>query len=388
MDSLLRSPIIQPKLTISQPSDVSEREAIRVADQVMRMPDARPAIQRAAPQIRRKCLGCEKEQEEKATIVRAKRDIGALTGPSGVNATSVSPLDVIQTGGRPLDQSVRSSMESRFQRDFGKVRIHTDARAAQSAQRLSARAYTTGTNIVFGAGEYSPHTPAGASVLAHELTHVVQQEGATPWSAGVETLAEGGQSVRVLPPLGQRGDAFEREAEVMPKRSDSLRQMQGTSLQRIELPRPLPICGAMVTDVDILPPRPRALVECGLPPTVMVTRVNIVGRQRTAASTGRGRIIFNLHIGYYTDPATGRYCAVASDSTRCLTPGGCISLGCLPTLKEILDAILDFLKFLGAVILFILLVRFLRGVRIPTGGPISPPIIAGGPEPERENIET
>jgi len=120
---------------------------------------------------------------------------------------------------------------------------------------------------------------------------------------------------------------------------------------------------------------------------VLVTRVNIVGRQRTAGSTGRGRIIFNLHIGYYEDPTTGRFCAVASDSTRCLTPGGCIHLGCLPTLREIIDAILDFLKFLGLLILLILLYILLRGQRVPACGPITPPVIASGREEEDGTME-
>jgi hypothetical protein len=348
---LLHSRTIQSKLTISHHDDAFEREADFAADEVMRMPHPRPAIQRAA-------------------------------------STPISPLDVVQTGGRPLDQPVRSSMESRFQRDFGKVRIHTDARAARSAQGLSARAYTTGSNIVFGAGEYSPHTPAGASLLAHELTHVVQQEGSAPWSSGVESLAAGGQTVRVLPPLGQSGDAFERQAEVMPKRSDSFQQMQSNSLQRIPLPTPLPICGAMVTDIDILPPRLRPLVECGLPPTVLVMRVNIVGRQRTAASTGRGRIIFNLHLGFYRDTATGRFCAVASDSERCLTPGGCISLPCLPSLSEIMNAVVGALLVGLAVGALILLYFLLRGVRIPFRTGLGPqPALASGEAEEPESAE-
>jgi hypothetical protein len=374
LNNLLRSRVIQPKLTVSKPDDEYEREADRVADHVMRMPA------QAVPQISRKCSSCANERKSGEEVVQRKFDMSTAADVS-------SSLDVLQTGGTPLDEPVRQSMESRFGRDFSGVRIHTGARAARSATSLQALAYTTGRNIVFGAGQYRPHTPEGERLLAHELTHVVQQQGATPWSPGTDTLPGGGQSIRLLPPLDSGGDVFEREASVMRKRNESFRQLQSASLQRYTLPRPLPICGALVTDVDVLPARPRPLTECGLPPTVMVTRINIVGRARHAGSTGRGRIIFNLHIGYYTDPATGRFCAVASDSTRCLTPGGCIHLGCLPTLREIIDAILDFLKFLGIVILAIILYLLLRGIRLPTLEPVPSPVMAGGPGEQEGNME-
>ena len=81
---------------------------------------------------------------------------------------------------RPLDGDVRARFESHFGWDFSAVRIHTDAAAAKSAEDLNAFAYTVGSNIVFGAGQYAPDMPAGRRLLAHELTHVVQQGGASP----------------------------------------------------------------------------------------------------------------------------------------------------------------------------------------------------------------
>lgn len=75
---------------------------------------------------------------------------------------------------------LRSHFESRFGRDFGHVRVHTDGEAATAARAVQARAYTAGHNIVFGHGEYAPSTTAGRRLLAHELVHVVQQgTGAT-----------------------------------------------------------------------------------------------------------------------------------------------------------------------------------------------------------------
>src|SRR5262245_30578093 len=79
--------------------------------------------------------------------------------------------------GRPLDPTTRSFFEDRFGADFGGVRVHDDAHAAASARDLQARAYTTHEDVVFGAGEYAPGTLAGRNLLAHELTHVVQQRG-------------------------------------------------------------------------------------------------------------------------------------------------------------------------------------------------------------------
>jgi hypothetical protein len=86
---------------------------------------------------------------------------------------------VISSSGRPLDRETRRYMESRIGFDFSKVRIHTDSRAAASAKSLNARAYTVGNNVVFGPGRFAPNTTEGRRLLAHELTHVVQQ-GARP----------------------------------------------------------------------------------------------------------------------------------------------------------------------------------------------------------------
>ena len=80
------------------------------------------------------------------------------------------------TPGRTLDPQTRGFMEARFGHDFGRVRIHSDGRAAESARALNASAYTVGRDIVFGAGKFAPASDTGRSLLAHELTHVAQQE--------------------------------------------------------------------------------------------------------------------------------------------------------------------------------------------------------------------
>ncbi len=93
---------------------------------------------------------------------------------------SVPPIvhEVLRSPGQPLDPATRAFMEPRFGHDFGPVRVHTDARAAQSAQSVNALAYTVGRDVVFDAGQYAPHTREGKSLMAHELTHVVQQRDA------------------------------------------------------------------------------------------------------------------------------------------------------------------------------------------------------------------
>jgi len=85
---------------------------------------------------------------------------------------------VLDAPGRALDPATRATMEQRFGADFGAVRVHTDAQAARSALAIGARAYAAGSEVVFGPGQYAPHTAAGRQLLAHELTHVVQGAGA------------------------------------------------------------------------------------------------------------------------------------------------------------------------------------------------------------------
>jgi hypothetical protein len=100
-----------------------------------------------------------------------KMESSAVPASRG-RAVSVS---IPKNGGRPLDAPVRTLMESRFGHDFGRVSVHTDADAAQSARRLKAHAYTIGSDIYFAGGRYNPQNIEGLTLLAHELTHVVQQ---------------------------------------------------------------------------------------------------------------------------------------------------------------------------------------------------------------------
>ncbi|GAC1614691.1 MAG: hypothetical protein NVS4B11_00450 [Ktedonobacteraceae bacterium] len=137
---------------------------------------------------------CTECREQRLSVQR--RAVSPASPPS-----QVPPIvnEVLHTPGQPLDASTRAFMEPRFGHDFSKVRVHTDARAIESAHSVNALAYTVGKNIVFGSGQYTSETDAGKRLLAHELTHVVQQRHAS--SANHLQLDN-----------GQSHDPFEREA--------------------------------------------------------------------------------------------------------------------------------------------------------------------------------
>jgi hypothetical protein len=117
------------------------------------------------------CGACQKNR--KTTLHRsAINSDQAQAVPSIVH-------EVLRSPGQPLDGTTRAFFEPRFGNDFAQVRIHTDARAAESARAVNALAYTIGSNVVFGAGQYAPAMARGKELLAHELVHVIQQASAT-----------------------------------------------------------------------------------------------------------------------------------------------------------------------------------------------------------------
>src|SRR5262245_16623216 len=167
----LQPGMVAPKLAISTPTDIDEQEADRVADHVMRMPG--PAVQRACASCTGGGAPCPKCQDEKTEPVQRKSQTAGETAGASVPADFVQGLGP----GRPLDHSTRAFFEPRFARDFSHVLVHTEPRAAESAQAIHAQAYTVGRHIAFADGNYAPHTIQGNRLLAHELTHVVQQSG-------------------------------------------------------------------------------------------------------------------------------------------------------------------------------------------------------------------
>jgi hypothetical protein len=157
--------VIQAKLKIGEPNDKYEQEADRIADQIMRMPEP----------------GYPEYFEDENERIQAKQ-IQAQT--LAVPANIETGISALKGGGQPLPESARAFFEPRFGRDFQDVRVHTGAKAADAANAVNAKAFTTGNDLVFGADQYSPHTTEGKRLLAHELMHVVQQKESQTIPAG------------------------------------------------------------------------------------------------------------------------------------------------------------------------------------------------------------
>lgn len=125
----------------------------------------------------------------RAGMLGIQRAAGNAAAASVVEEERSPVRDVVSSGGSPLEESVRTDMEARMGHDFGDVRVHTGDAADASARSVSAHAYTVGPNIVFQRGAYDPGSSQGQTLLAHELTHVVQQRSGpvdgTPAAGGV-----------------------------------------------------------------------------------------------------------------------------------------------------------------------------------------------------------
>ncbi len=160
--------------------------------------------------LQRKCAcgagkKCEKCDEEPLLIQRAARNSERATG----NSEGIPPIvnEVLRSPGEPLDAATRAFFEPRFGHDFSQVRVHSDARGAESARAVNALAYTVGREIVFAGGRFSPRTNEGRRLLAHELTHTIQQsQGVT---AGLASQHNGNGNL----PVSRVDDASEREAD-------------------------------------------------------------------------------------------------------------------------------------------------------------------------------
>jgi hypothetical protein len=180
----------QAKLTIGQPGDVYEQEADSVAQQVMQrmaQPGNRQSVQRQeAPEeeeeLQMKPLDISTLQRQEAPEEEEELQMSPMVqrqGQGGMAATSDLETSINQArgGGQPLGDNIRKPMEQAFGADFGGVKVHTDSRSDQLNQSIQARAFTTGQDVFFRQGEYNPGSRGGQELLAHELTHVVQQSG-------------------------------------------------------------------------------------------------------------------------------------------------------------------------------------------------------------------
>jgi hypothetical protein len=202
VQELLRRQGIQAKMAVSSPGDLEEREADQVAGQIMRAHAGYPISSSGA------CTeddeSCAAKSGKMAPIQRSADGTGERS--DGVASELVSSV-LHQESGEPLDAATRAFFEPRFGHDFSSVRLHTGAHASASAQAIQALAYTAGPNIVLDASRVQPESPAGRHLLAHELTHVVQQGSAA--RTRVQRIVE------VRPPGAREATAFDRRQELI-----------------------------------------------------------------------------------------------------------------------------------------------------------------------------
>ncbi len=165
--------LIQPKLTIGAPGDSYEQEADRVAQQVVQRLNA-PQVEHAQPgQTVQREMQPEEDELKMKPMLQCQMGEGAMAAPPELE----SAVQRSRGNGQPLATSIRRPMEQAFGADFSGVRVHTDTQSAQLNRSIQAKAFTTGQDIFFGQGTYNPASRGGQELIAHELTHVVQQTG-------------------------------------------------------------------------------------------------------------------------------------------------------------------------------------------------------------------
>ncbi|MDC8005369.1 DUF4157 domain-containing protein [Aureisphaera galaxeae] len=190
------TPVIQKKLKIGAVNDPYEAEADAIADKVMQSsfePATPPSS--SGPLVQKKCSNCKEELQKKplSESITPLVQRSALSHTSGGEASDAISQQIQNSkgSGSMMDRGTRSFMESRFGSDFSGVRIHTGSEAIQMSKSLHAQAFTVGNDIYFNQGKYNPSSASGKHLLAHELTHTIQQKGAQsiqriPTESGIE----------------------------------------------------------------------------------------------------------------------------------------------------------------------------------------------------------
>ncbi len=210
VDRLVRSiehDAVQTKLEVSTPGDQHEQEAEETSKRVMTMPGpqneeelATKPLQRQKDEEELQAKSLQRQEDEKelqAKSLAQRREHeeelqtkSAQGGELEASGDVEAKLSSAKGGGQPLPGETQEFMESRFGTDFGGVRVHADSQAAQLSQGLEAEAFTHGKDVYFASGKYDPGTSSGKHLLAHELSHVVQQGGAPAKRQAEEQDAE------------------------------------------------------------------------------------------------------------------------------------------------------------------------------------------------------
>ena len=175
-------PTTQKKLSVGSANDSYEVEADNMANKVMRMVDPQQQnVSHTGSLVQRKCSACEQEEKlqmkplaDSITPSIQRRSTESYRESHAPNHIETQ-INNSRGGGSIMDRSTKNFMESRFGTDFSEVRIHTGSQAVQMSRELNAQAFTVGNDIYFNEGKYSPNSDSGKHLLAHELTHTVQQ---------------------------------------------------------------------------------------------------------------------------------------------------------------------------------------------------------------------
>ncbi len=162
---------IQPNMTVNKPSDPYEQEADQVADAVMHMPESSQPVK---PDSKKNISRTTPAVSRLPSISRFQASGAATSAAAPYTEARISRM---RDKGQPLTRNERDFFETRMGYDFSAVRVHTDANAVQASRELNARAFTQGQDIYFGARQYDPHSFQGKQLIAHELAHVLQQNG-------------------------------------------------------------------------------------------------------------------------------------------------------------------------------------------------------------------
>ena len=205
---------LQTKLKVNEPGDIYEQEADRIADQVLAAP-AHPAVSGVPPRIQR-FSGQSNGQMD--------------TAPASVDHALASP-------GRPLEPALRQDMEQRFGHDFSQVRVHSGAAAEQSARDVNANAYTVGHTSCLAAGRFAPGTHEGRRLIAHELTHVVQQSHGAQQVQRWASCEPARLSLEDCPPreAGEKESARSKGMAFLPGLSDPISGAQGAAIVNFDI---------------------------------------------------------------------------------------------------------------------------------------------------------
>jgi hypothetical protein len=203
-----KNTFIQPKLTIGQPNDTYEKEADTIASKVVSMSNATESTTKTANSI--STINTAKTQRKSlASSISPVVQKASNSSQKNTASNDISQKLNNRNGkGDRMDAGTKDFMESRFGTSFSQVRIHKDENAVQMSQQLGARAFTNGNNIYFNKGQYSPNSTSGKHLLAHELTHTIQQNGANTLQRSIIQKQAGPAPVNELARLREILDYF------------------------------------------------------------------------------------------------------------------------------------------------------------------------------------